>query len=257
MYLQTFDSQCAQVRSRFTAPWSRMAEISYYALQLQAYSFAISGNVSQADDANQAKALSLIVRMISEASKTDVTKRFWPFFPKYHILFAAAIGIYMAATTSQNMARLSLLEACKEAVPTMKSWSLFPKDQISRVAAHVATGVRRIESPRGVALGFTGRPTIESRMAANIPYRVIWSAKHGPEPVQNSIVTNSQHSSAPMTAFHASSESTVGPNQQDDTLQFTLDQVDDALFFEDMNDLDFTDIFLDWQSLRGPVPEWT
>ena len=36
-----------------------------------------------------------------------------------------------------------------------------------------------------------------------------------------------------------------------------FEDMDDQTFYQNIDDTALTDIFLDWESLRGSVPEWT
>ena len=45
--------------------------------------------------------------------------------------------------------------------------------------------------------------------------------------------------------------------QQSMTLGNMVDDMDDQAIYDTMDDATFTDIFLDWESMRGSVPEWT
>lgn len=237
------EGQLAQLRERFAGHWSGVADISYYALQLQAYSFSISRQdgafTSKITTAQiQAKALSAIMLSVSEAAKEDPAKIYWAATTKYSVVFAATLGVFLAATTSQMMVKLSLLNSCRDAVRVIRAWALFPRDQMSRVATHITNAIQRLESPGGPssALG-SGKPEVCSRMTANIPYRVIWSAKHRrafsseTEPHNASLPAVRAHPAAPQQELLAYSQQT----------EFET--------FDDLDAANFTDIFLDWQQL--------
>jgi len=241
--IQSFESQLAQLRGRFAGYWSSIGEISYYALQLQAYSFSISQQSDSVADTTttahtiQAKAVSAVLQLISEAANEDKFKKYWPASAKYAVVFAACIGIFVAATTTETMTKLSLLGACRDAVTVMKGWSLFPKDQITRIATHVTNAILRIESQtQSTSTMGPGKPPVTSRMTANIPYRVLWSAKHG-------------------RAFSSGTDThgSVPQKMPDDTIpQQEVTMYADSFgmdAFDDLNDASFTDIFLDWQQL--------
>ncbi|KAK3719612.1 hypothetical protein LTR37_004149 [Vermiconidia calcicola] len=212
-----------------------------------------------ATDQIYAKALSTIVRLISEASKEDATKQQWPIFAKYHVFFAASMSVYMAAATSEKTVRLTLLQTCKDAIPILNGWSMFPKDQLARVTRHILRAISRVEARALDAVSSNLRlPSVSARMAANIPYQVIWNAKHNrtPDPVE--LTATLPPASTYPTDYQptpSGSRSTTSLPRQDGLL-YSFQGSDDGLNFEDMNDADFTDIFLDWQSLREGVPDW-
>ena len=95
-------------------------------------------------------------------------------------------------------------------------------------------------------------------MAANIPYQIVWNAKHGksPEvqqPIQQQMRPDQNISNFPITVPHAGMQNAMNVAQPFELL-FT--GLDDMTLFEGMNDTDFTDMLLDWQSLRGSIPGW-
>ena len=266
--LPSFDGQCALLRAQYPSPWPKTAEISFLALQLQVYSFVINKEVSTSEGTApesattthiiHARVLSILLRLINEVSKEDPAKPHWPVFAKYHVMLAASISIYIAASTWERMTRLTLLEACKDAIGVLTGWSMFPKDQTARIINHLNTAIRRVESRGHEVLKFdTRKPAISARMAANIAYQLIWSAKHNRTP----------HSSEPATTvpqaptFSSHVQDVAAPAQlpviQQQPQQFDgiFTGMEESSFFEGMDDADFTDIFLDWQLLRGDMPE--
>ena len=269
-FIQTFDSQCLQLRERFAGTWPRLVEIAYYAMQLQVYSFVIhkrTSTLSSTESGNalsidllQAKMLAILVRMTSKASKEDATRPQWPVFARYHVILAATTCVYMAAATSERTTRLTLLEACKETVPILESWSMFARDQAARVAKHIAVAIRKLEACGGEAANNGSRRlAISARMAANIPLQVIWSTKHAWTSNGAGPATTFP-STAARTVDHQDEPVSVAPSMlqtQPEVFNYPSDYITDASFSDYMDDTDFTDIFMDWQSLRGNVPEWT
>jgi hypothetical protein len=169
----------------------------------------------------------------------------------------------MAATTAEISARLTLLEACKEATALLLGFSMFPKDCFSRIGRHIATAVRRVESQGSIGLeaidGVNHKAVITARMAANIPYRIVWSAKHGVTPDQSSEV---QHPMLPTQEVPTLPGAASGPGRlypQSGSQPFDLlfSDLYEISLFDSMNDAEFNDILLDWATLKGPNPDWT
>ena len=169
----------------------------------------------------------------------------------------------MAAATADIAARITLLDTCKEATSMLAAWSMFPKDSYSRISRHIATAVRRVESQgsRGLQAidGLIHKTVVTARMAANIPYRIVWSAKHGKTPESSPEV---QHPTLPLQEGHTLSGTVPGADSlylQNGSQPFDLlfNDLDDVALFNNMNDVDFTDIWLDWETLKGPIPNWT
>lgn len=94
-------------------------------------------------------------------------------------------------------------------------------------------------------------------MAANIPYMVIWSAKHRYNPTAVPGAT-AERLSAPTVARQndQSNDQILLTLQQQSGPEEQYNQLSDLNFFGDLDDTEFTDIFLDWQSLKGITPEW-
>ena len=171
--------------------------------------------------------------------------------------------MYMAATTVEMTARLTLLNVCKEATSLFSGFSMFPKDCFSRIGRHIATTIRRVESQGSIGLeaidGVSHKAVITARMAANIPYRIVWSAKHGVTSDQSSEV---QHPMLPTQEVPTLPGAAPGQDHlysQSGSQPFDLlfSDLDDIALFDSMNDADFNDILLDWAMLRGPIPDWT
>ena len=140
---------------------------------------------------------------------------------------------------------------------------MFSKDSFARICKHISTAVRRVE-----ARGSNGLQAIDegshkvpicSRMATNIPYLVVWNAKHGKSPEvqteiqQQPIPANQDVSEFPIAIPQTEMQGAMNATQPFDML-FT--GLEDMALFQDMNDTNFTDMLLDWQSLRSPIPEW-
>jgi hypothetical protein len=93
-------------------------------------------------------------------------------------------------------------------------------------------------------------------MAANIPYRIIWNAKHGKTPDSSTHVQHSISASEDTSTFLAPSAGVdaSSPNNAPQSFDLLFNDWNDIALFDSMNEADFTDIWLDWQSLRGPIP---
>ena len=270
--IQTFDEQCSSLRAKHSQPWTARLEVMFHGLHLLVYSFAMDRRSALDPSAStsvmvldtiHAKSHSLVVQLISEVSRVDDSKLFWPVVPKFLVVHAACIGVYLASTTIDLAAKATLLEACKTAVSILAGWSMFSKDTFSRIGRHIATAVRRVESNRTLGLqaidNGTHKATISSRMATNIPHRIIWNAKHGVTPDSP---THDQHS-VPTTddtsTFFASMDGVDGSsfNNAPQSFDLLFNDWNASGLFDSMNEADFTDIWLDWQSLRGPIPNMT
>lgn len=268
--IQTFDGQVSSLRARHAGTQCQRLEIMFHALHLQVYSFVIDRKNTSDPltlgtaafiDVVLAKAQSSAIRLISAMLQADDLGAFWPVFAKHSTMSAACICVYMAATTTDHEARRMLLEACKNAVAIFTGWSMFSKDSFSRIGRHIATAVRRVESQGLLSLqamnNVPHKTAISARMAANIPYRVIWDAKHGSSPgpstePQHSMPTREDTSAFPTPVAGVDAGSSLDAPQSFDLL---FNDWNDIALFDSMNEADFTDIWLDWQSLRGPIPD--
>ena len=270
--IQTFDGQCSSLRARHAGAWCQRLEIMLHAIHLQVYSFAINRkdtldpstpSAGLFSDVVLAKTQSTAVQLISEVAVTNESSGFWPVFAQHSVISAGCICIYMAATTTDVTARTTLLEACKTAAAILARWSMFSKDNFSRIGRHIATAVWRVESQGAVGLRAiddgTHKASVSARMAANIPYRIIWNVKHGRTPdssteVQHSIPATEDTSTFPALVAGANASSLQNAPE---SLNLLFNDWNDIALFDSMTEAEFTDILLDWQSLRGPVPDWT
>ncbi|GAB7324364.1 hypothetical protein MBLNU13_g08315t1 [Cladosporium sp. NU13] len=153
---------------------------------------------------------------------------------------------------------MTILQACKRIVRMLAGYAQYPKELVARVTKHFAAGVRTIEAQglewfQKVETADT-RPPINARMSANIPYQIIWWAKHSPrivpEPEQ---VASVPPIVAPITPSNRQrgqpDQSLLSHQPQADV----FDDADNLCFFpvDDLDfDFDFTDIHLDWQRLN-------
>lgn len=267
--MMMFENQVAALRLRYPVPWSKRHELTLCAIQLQIYSFAIRTGQSRAGSPEQdvdiryhevrGKATIVLVDLAKHASTETTDIYNWPVFPRLQLGRAVAIGIYMAATTLDDLTRTTILQACKEIVRVLSGSIQYPKEHTARLTKHFTAGIRTIEA-RGLewfqAVETADIKTpITARMSANIPYQIIWWAKHSsrivPEPGQVAAVPPRD---AP---FSAPSRQRDQPDQSHLPFQPLPSGFDDAVdlsFFNAMNDLDFdldfTDIHLDWQWLN-------
>ena len=278
--IMTFESQFAQMRERYSSyVWPKFLHIRAAGLQLQVYSFAINRHhpmvadrgapaLPQAtDQILQAKALSAMITVATEARKDAPSLGYWPVFARYHVMFTTCLGVYMAAKVSDEATRSALIETCKNNVQLLHGWALYPRDSFARITKHITTSIRRIESHGGQGLlsadDGSGRPNVTSRMAANIPYQLVWNAKHGKTPDPAPPPQPAPGYSAPAqprigVSQHVPDVATGGamsyPNQPEQApFGYSFGEIDDSMFLEDWTEADFTDIALDWQSML-PVP---
>lgn len=182
------------------------------------------------------------------------------------------MGIFVAARTSDQATRKPLLETCERNVQLLFGWSVYQRDSFARMAKHLATNIRRIQShgSRGLLneADGSGRPDITARMAGNIAFQLIWNAKHGktpdqvaqpapaytvaPAPTVESQISIPHHSA---NTFHSS----VGQQgQPEQAFGYSFQDIDDSIFWKDWTEADYTDIALDWQSmLEMPGQTWS
>lgn len=262
-----FESQIAALRLQYQTPWSNRHKLTLCAIQLQIYSFAIRTSQSRPGSpdhdidvdvaCNEVRGRATIVIVDLARYVTTETENVynWPILSRLHLGRAVAIGIYMAATTSDNLTRTIILQACKDIVQMLADYIQYPKEHIARVTKHFAAGIRTIEA-RGLEWFQTvetadTKPPISARMSANIPYQIVWWAKHSPRILPE---LGQVASGVPIVA------PTQQHNQPDDIqpelqpLASTFDDAIDSSLFDYVNDMnfdfDFTDIHLDWQSLN-------
>lgn len=114
--IPAFESQVEQFRHRASASvWPSYMEAMFRGMRLQAYSFIVNSKSSEAD-LYRGKALSEIIDLVAAARNDATSLGYWPVFTRYRVVFAASVGIYIAARTDDNTSRASLLRACKDAV---------------------------------------------------------------------------------------------------------------------------------------------
>lgn len=275
--MSTFESQAAQIQARFSSfIWPKFLEIMFAGLKLQAYSFALNRQLPETadrgapamphatDEMLRAKALSAMITVATEARKDAPSLRYWPVFARNNVIFAVCLGVYMAATASDGVMKTSVLETCKNSVQLLYGWALYSRDSFSRITKHITTSIRRIESHGAHGLlsadDPAGRPDVTSRMANNIPYQLVWRAKHGrtPDPAPEAAPTFFAPAQAQTRAVqHPANvqDSTMSYQNQPEQVfgYFSFGDIDDSMFLEDWTEADFTDIALDWQSMI-PVP---
>lgn len=270
--IHTFDTQCVLLRERHSNSWNPHLDFIYHDLQLLVYSFVIdrpptlelpASNNTAFRDLTLAKASSAVVGLVSDVSKAGDSNEYWSVFTKYHVMFVACLGLHMLAMTTDPTTKVALLQACKDAVSILAKWSMFSKDNFARIGRHIATAVRRVESHGPSALrdgnSDSHKTSITARMGANIAYRIVWNTKYGKTPVYND-----HDQSHPPTGLDslptipATTSDTGLANfsdmSQQQAFDFLFSDLNDISLFDNMNDADFSDIYLDWQSLRGPLP---
>ena len=266
--MMLFENQVAAMRLQYPITWPKRHELMLCAIQLQIYSFAIRVDPSRAGTPDQEvmikhdevrhKAIAVLVDLARHVSDVTTERYKWPVFPRLHLGRAIAIGIYLAATTSDNPIRMTILQACKKIVQMLAGYAQYPKELTARVTKHFAAGIRTIEAQglewfQTVETADT-RPPISARMSANTPYQIIWWAKHSPR-----IVPEPEQVTSVLSTVVPIAPSSRKPGQPDQSHLYHLPQADvfghaaDLSFFPvgDLDfDLDFTDIHLDWQWLN-------
>lgn len=267
-----FENQVAAIRLQYRAAWSKRHEFTLCAIQLQIYSFTIKTGQGRAESPEHefilkyneiwSKATTALVDLAKHISTESAEIYKWPIFPRLHLGRAAAIGIYMAATTSDALTRTAILQACKDIVRILAGYVQYSREHIARITKHFAAGIRTIEG-RGSgwcqAVETTDkRPPIRARMSANIPYQIVWWAKHSsriiPEPEQG---VGASVTVAPIPQTDRQHDPPDQPRPTDQSLAGIFDDPVGFSFFDPLTDfdsgIDFTDINLDWQWLNEEI----
>lgn len=278
--IPSFEGHLAQIASRFQdQAWPKFLKVEFDGLKCQLYSFALHRPESAAheqhepflasatNDILQAKALSATIDLAA-AAKDDISNlQYWPVIARFKVVFAACFGVFLAAKTSDETMRHALLETCQNNAQLLFSWSAYSRDSFFRLAKHVATAIRRIQShgPQGFlsAADGSGRPAITSRMGSNVAYELVWNAKHGKTPESEQVPPVYTAGTQPQqTVPHhpAASDTNIGVVQAAQGPQifgYSLQDIDDTMFWKDWTEADFTDIALDWQSMiDAPGQTW-
>ena len=267
--VRAFEAEAMQLRERFKHKWGPETHLLYLSHLLHLYSFALDSplvrnDISQTDvevDIIYAKAYDAALQLCRAAASAPTSNNCWPAFVKYAVMYALLFAIPMANIEPHGSSqRKQLIDAIRDGLSVMRSWSMFEKDHFSRVSGHVDWLLRKLEeADRGRAnstVSISGNPvtaaanasqkknrlrfSVKSRMATNIMYETIWTAKYGAraeEQARNSIFT------APTPT------QTMPTNQLDmPALEGTMDNF---VFTDGWENSGFLDIFADWQSLIG------
>jgi hypothetical protein len=223
----------------------------------------MTNEVSQVDvevDIVYAKAYNTALQLCHLAAAAPASNNCWPAFVKYSVLYGLLFAIPLANIEPLGSSqRKQLIEAVRDGLGVMRSWSMFEKDHFSRVSGHVDWLLHKLDdADRGRAsstVTISGNSTtdagnvgkkrrlrfsVKSRMATNIMYETIWTAKYGAKGEEQ----------ARNQLFPAPSPSQTLPTNQLDmpTLDPTLDNF---VFTDGWENSGFLDIFADWQSLIG------
>ena len=212
------------------------------------------------------KALATVTELLQIACESFNATSRWPAFMKNCVIFATILGASLVArTVPSGIAVGSLLELCQAGNSLIRLWSLFPKDNYSRISTHIGRFIDLVGS--GVSTSAAnghdqqvwlkrigGRPPVTSRMSANVLFNVIWPAKH--------IAGNTAHL-GPGSDKQRDDTATQWTLQNDTSDQTFVDMTDPAYdnsdpaydnsdLMDDLRDLDiFDDIFADWSDLLG------
>jgi hypothetical protein len=268
--VRAFEAEAMQLRERFKHKWGPETQLLYLSHLLHLYSFALDASslrtdVSQNDvevDIIYAKAYDAVLQLCRSAAAAPVSNNCWPAFIKYAVMYALLFAIPLANIEAHGSSqRKQLVDAVRDGLLIMRSWSMFEKDHFSRVSGHVEWLLRKLEeadrgrasssvsiSGNSVAAAATSAGkkrrlmfSVKSRMATNIMYETIWTAKYGAkaeERARNSIF------SAPTPSQAIPATSQLDMPALDGTM-------DNFVFTDGWENSGFLDIFADWQSLIG------
>lgn len=267
--VRAFEAEAMQLRERFKHKWGPETHLLYLSHLLQIYSFALDSqharnDISQSDvevDIIYAKAYDSSLQLCRAAAAAPASNNCWPAFIKYAVMYALLFAIPMANIEAhRSRERKQLCDAIRDGLVVMRSWSMFEKDHFSRVSGHVDWLLRKLEDAdcgrANSSVSISGnsitaaananmkknrlRFSVKSRMATNIMYETIWTAKYGAkaeEQQKNSI-------------FSTPTPSLAMPSTQPD-IPALGGTMDNFVFSDGWENSGFLDIFADWQSLLG------
>ncbi|KIW08424.1 hypothetical protein, variant [Verruconis gallopava] len=266
--VRAFEAEAAQLRERFKHKWGTETQLLYLSHLQHLYSFALDassmrGDVSQVDveiDLLYAKAYDVALQSCRAAAAATGSNNCWPVFVKYSVMYGLLFAIPLANIEPLGSSqRKQLIDAIRDGLVVMRSWSMYEKDHFSRVSGHIDWLLHKLEdADRGRALStvtISGNSTTEaanggkkkrlkfsvkSRMATNIMYETIWTAKYGAKAEEQ----------ARSNIFPTPTVSQALPASQLEipALNGTLDNF---VFTDGWENSGFLDIFADWQSLVG------
>ncbi|KAK4938943.1 hypothetical protein LTR10_020691 [Elasticomyces elasticus] len=248
---------------------SQQCKIFYLSTRLTLYSYAFNtGNdydqtgLSDFKETEvSGKALSAVTELLQLACENFNATSCWPAFMKNCVIYATVMGSSIVARTIPSAIAVgSWLETCQAGNSLVRLWSLFPKDNYSRISAHISRFIDFINSKAstGAVNGHVhqiwqnelgGRGPVKSRMSANVLFNVIWPAKRA---------GNTTHL-APSSNRHRGDTATQRELQDGTSNQTFIDMTDPA--YDDFDPMDnfqgldiFDDIFADWSDLQGTAP---
>lgn len=267
-YIQLLDNDLRCMHESFKNQLSRHGKIFYLATRLMLYSYAfnsddilIRANHSVFDETEvTGKATSAATELLQLAGEDNATTR-WPAFMRNCVIYATVLVAAMIARTIRTPIEVSsLMKTCQGGNSLIQSWSLFPKDNYSRISTHISRFVDVISLkaltpaidgqaqqiwPNEVG----GRDPVTSRMSANVLFNVIWPAKRAAANMAN-LAPGIDKQQENMATLQSVEDSHAGQ---------TFVNLDEAAYndfgpTDNFQDLEiFDDIFADWSDLVGNV----
>jgi hypothetical protein len=275
--VRAFEAEAMQLRERFKHKWGSETHLLYLSHLLHLYSFALDvsnlrTNISQLDveiDIVYAKAYDTALQLCRAAAGAPTQNNCWPAFIKYAVMYGLLFAIPLANIEPSGTAqRKQLIDAIRDGLIVMRSWSMFEKDHFSRVSGHVDWLLHKLENAdRGRSnsqVTISGNSTtaasnttmkknrlmfsVKSRMATNIMYETIWTAKYGAKAEEQA--RNNMFVSA-ATPAQTPSQVVPASNTAMDMAGMEGGGMDNFVFTDGWENSGFLDIFADWQSLIG------
>lgn len=277
--VRSFEAEAMQVRERFKHKWGAETQLLYLSHLQHLYSYALDvsdvrQDVSKVDvdvDMFYTKAYDTALQLCRLAAAAPTSNNCWPVFVKYAVLYGLLFAMPLANIEPLGSSqRKNLLEAARDGLIVMRSWSLFEKDHFSRVSGHVDWLLRKLDDiDRGrrnsasSSLTISGVPTtdassgrkrrltfgVKSRMSTNIMYETIWTAKYGARAEEQS--RGNQMFPPPAAAATTPSQTTLPTNQNQLDIPALDASMDNFVYTDGWENSGFLDIFADWQSLIG------
>lgn len=230
----------------------------YSRLSLYSYAFNDSNiqNQNHSYDVEKSeisgKALSAALKLMQLACESFNASLRWPAFVKNCVMYATCLAAFILSKVKQSEIEIkTIIDRCEAANSLIRLWSLFPKDNYSRISTHLTRFIDSINpkpsfimtTSEGTRSGLAHQTPVTSRMSANVMFNVIWPAKKA-------------GLSGSATTLNDESQPFVDPlatnrmEEQDLRDNGLLAQVN----FGPMDNVDFgsfDDIFADWSDLLG------
>ncbi|KIW39381.1 hypothetical protein, variant [Exophiala oligosperma] len=227
-------------------------------LTLYSYAFNDKGtqNPNQAYDVEKSelsgKALSAAMKLMQLACENFNASLRWPAFVKNCVIYATCLAAFIVSKVKQSEIEVkTIIDTCEAANSLIRLWSLFPKDNYSRISTHIARFIDSINqrtsfmmaTPEDTRGGLARQTPVTSRMSANVMFNVIWPAKkagmNGTAPTLGDEAQSVVHPLVNTMMEEEDAHDTGLPTQVNlgpmDTIDFGS----------------FDDIFADWSDLLG------